>query len=208
MSSMYSLTRMTGREASAQRTVVIGTVELNWQVWIILLVAFLPAVLLTAVLWPFLGQLAIVTIPVIEGVAVFLIHRRSSKGLRLRTYRAMWDRKKASLDTFMLCGQKIETLPSDLRILSTNTVAYSAGPHANEEHSYVELLAAQHREPAPPTPKVSPSRATTDHPEFEQLDAGLIGREDEPTSSNTDDDLNAARFLRSAHTSSQGGTYD
>lgn len=128
MSSMYTLTAMTGREASASRTVVIGTVEFNWRVWMILVWTSPLAVIVTIILWAFIGQLALVGLPLVEGGALWLIHRRTRHGLRLRTYQAMWDKRKATLNQFFLCGQPIEINQSDYRKVMDNVAPYVAAP--------------------------------------------------------------------------------
>lgn len=122
MNNVYTLTPMTGREASAARTVVIGTVEINFRVWMILLWSSPIGLLLTLILWPFLAELALVAFPLVSATAVFLVHRRSTTGMRLRTYQSIWDKRKAQLDTFYLCGEPIEVTSDDFHLLGSNTV--------------------------------------------------------------------------------------
>lgn len=105
---MFSLTELTGREASAHRTVVIGTVEMNWRVWMVLLWTLPLALMVTAVLFVFAGSAALLAIPLVEGGAIYLIHRRTRSGLKLRTYQAIWDRKRSTVDAFFICGQPID----------------------------------------------------------------------------------------------------
>lgn len=122
MNNLYTLTPMTGREASAARTVVVGGFEMNWRVWMILLWTSPVALLATLMLWPFAGQMALVMMPLISGSALYLIHRRTTTGLKLATYQAMWDKKKSVLDQFFLCGRKIDLDPTQLHTLTANTV--------------------------------------------------------------------------------------
>jgi hypothetical protein len=124
MSSMYTLTAMTGKEASASRTVVIGTIEFNYRVWMILVFTTPVALIITAILWVGFGQYAIFSVPVCYIAALFLIHRRQSSGLKLRTYQAIWDKRKAATDQFFLCGQPIKIGQSDYRNIKPNSVAY------------------------------------------------------------------------------------
>ena len=128
--AMFTLTAMTGREASAHRTVVIGTVEMNWRVWMILLGAFPLAIISTLILMPFVGISSLLMIPLIEGGAVFAIHRRSRSGLKLRTYQSFYDKRRAVLNQYML-GQQ----PIDLDLSRFETLYSASAPNP-------EMLAA------------------------------------------------------------------
>lgn len=121
---MYSLTAMTGKEASASRTVVIGTVEFNWRVWMILLWTAPLGVIFAAIMWAVIGQLAIFTIPAVSLAALYLIHYRQKDGLRLATYQALWDKKKANTNQFFLCGVPIDVAYDDLRHVMSNVAPY------------------------------------------------------------------------------------
>lgn len=121
MHSLYTLTPLTGREASANRTVVIGTVEFNWRVWMILVWTAPVALLATVTAWPLIGQYAIIMLPLVEGAALWLIHRRTSTGLRLRTYQAINDKRRSNLNQFFLCGHKIDLSEDGFRVLMRNT---------------------------------------------------------------------------------------
>lgn len=164
MSTMYTLTAMTGKEASANRTTVIGSVELNWRVWMILIWASPVALLVTLFTWPIFGQISLLAIPIVECGAIFMLHRRSSKGLRLRTYQALWDKKKAALNTFLLCGRKIDIGSSNYRILKQNTVSYGDAVSNSAHAAYVDQLAAQRQVPVPVHAAVSPSRRIVSDP--------------------------------------------
>ena len=122
MNNLYILTPMTGKEASESRTIVIGTVELNYRVWIIIMMATVPSLFVTMIVWVFLGSYAILTPPVVMAAAVFMFHRRTADGMKLRTYQSMWDKKKSALNQFFICGEPIEMNNSDYQILTPNTV--------------------------------------------------------------------------------------
>lgn len=204
MPTMYTLTAMTGKEASANRTVVIGTIEFNWRVWMILVWAAPVALLATIVAWPFLGQVSLIMFPLVEGAAIFLIHRRSSQGLKLRTYQALWDKKRSDLNSFILCAQKIKVSSTDYRVLMQNAVAY-VPPTPAPPDALVDALMAR---PAPEgvvtvaerdLPSDRPGETTllfgapnlsarfesqpatppvgAPRPRYDQLDKSLIGRE-------------------------------
>lgn len=119
---MFSLTELTGREASAQRTVVIGTVEMNWRVWMVLVWTFPLAVIVAALFYPFLQAGAILAIPLVEGGALYMIHRRTRSGLKLRTYQALLDRKRSAVNTFFICGQPIDLSIDKFMVLANSAV--------------------------------------------------------------------------------------
>ncbi|KQP62876.1 hypothetical protein [Nocardioides sp. Leaf285] len=126
MNPLYVLTEMTGREAAEQRTVVIGSVELNWRLWLVLLGSFVAALPLTFLAFAFVGQLGLVTLPVVLGLGALLFYRRSTQGLQLRTYRALLDTRKArAADQFYLCGLPIDTSDSQVKRLMTTAAAYT-----------------------------------------------------------------------------------
>lgn len=195
MSTMYTLTAMTGREAAATRTVIIGSIEFNWRVWMILLWTTPIAVLAAAVTWPLLGQIAVFMIPLVEGLALFMIHRRSPHGLRLRTYQALWDKKRASLNTFLLCGHRIDIGSTDYRLLQHNTAPYQpvaqpATGIANEPTSDAPVATAA--APVADSLAVCPADPPDEGDQrrrLEALDQGRIGTEHDPTA------IDAGRWL-------------
>ena len=127
MHPLYALTPMTGREAAEQRTVVIGTVEMNWRLWVILIAASPFALFATMIVWTVLGQYALVMLPTVLIAAAWLFYRRSTSGLRLRTYQTILDKRRAqSGDQFFLCGQPIDTSDAQFGRLMTTAVPYGA----------------------------------------------------------------------------------
>lgn len=128
MSSMYTLTAMTGREASATRSTVVLSFELNWRVLMVLLCCSPVALFVTIVGYVMIGQVALFLLPAVEALGVFLFHRRSTQGLRLRTYQSLMDKGRSNVGSFMLCGEKLEIDDSDFRTLRHNTVAYRPEP--------------------------------------------------------------------------------
>lgn len=107
INSLYSLTPMTGRTSGADRTTVIGTVEMKWRTFWIAVFAMVPGGILTAVFYPMLDAWSFLWIAVTEALAFYLIERRSKEGLRLRTYQTFFDKKKSNINEFYLCGQRI-----------------------------------------------------------------------------------------------------
>lgn len=108
INSLYLLTGMTGRNSGSERTMIVATVEMKFRSFWIALIALVPGGILTAMFYPLIDIWAILWIALVEGAAFFLIERRTADGLRLRTYEAMFDKKKSSPNTFYLCGQPIQ----------------------------------------------------------------------------------------------------
>ncbi|MCU6479092.1 hypothetical protein [Arthrobacter sp. A2-55] len=108
INSLYSLTPMTGRTSGSDRTTVIGTVEMKWRTFWIAAFAMIPAGILTAIFFPMLASWSFLWIPIVEFAAFYLIERRTKDGLQLRTYQAMVDKKRTTLNEYHLCGQQID----------------------------------------------------------------------------------------------------
>jgi len=91
---IFSLTPLTVG-ASRQRRIVLHGFDLPARGIVIGALALLPALLLTAFAWTFVGELALFMIPLTELVAFWLVEYRVRSGLRLRMYQALNDRRKA-----------------------------------------------------------------------------------------------------------------
>lgn len=122
VNSLYLLTELTGKQASAGRTAVIGTFEMKWRHLWIGIFALVPGLLLTMIFVGPLGPSAILLIPAVEIAAFYLFAKRQRDGLRLHTWRAVLDRKKATTNKFTLCGQvlDLDSIPM-VQILSSST---------------------------------------------------------------------------------------
>lgn len=122
INALYLLTPMTGRTSGAGRTTVIGTVEMKWRTFWIIVFSMAPAGILTAVFFPLLQSWSFLWIPIVIGAAFFLFDRRSKDGLRLRTYQAMFDKRRSNVNTFFLCGQPIEVAGEEFGTIRQLTV--------------------------------------------------------------------------------------
>lgn len=125
MHPLHSLTPLTGREAAEKRTVVIGTVELNARLAMILGVATPIGFLAAAISWPFLSQYAVFVFPITLFAAAFLFYRRTSDGMNLHTYQALLDKKRSSdVGKVYLCGHEVDVNSISLSHLRHNTAPY------------------------------------------------------------------------------------
>lgn len=136
MSSMYSLTDMTGRGASESRMVVIGTFEFNWRVWVVLAVGFVPAMFLTLFTYLIFGVWAVLAFPLAEGGALLLFVYRPETGMRLRLWQSIRDRKQATgrfgtqpkVGDFALCGRVVDPEFSAWALVEIGTVPVGTLP--------------------------------------------------------------------------------
>ncbi|HEX9087855.1 MAG TPA: hypothetical protein VF867_10045 [Arthrobacter sp.] len=120
--SLYSLTPMTGRTSGSERTTVIGTVEMKWRTFWVSTLSLVPGGILSAMFYPFVNVWAFLWLPILMGGAFYLIERRSTDGLKLRTYEGLLDKKKSSVNQFFLCGQPIEVGAAEFGTIRQITV--------------------------------------------------------------------------------------
>lgn len=106
---VFTLSRLT-RDVAAQRRVVIQGFDLPFRGLMIAGASFVPAVVVTIILWPLFGSLAIIAIPVVELAAFWLIETRTRSGLRLRRYQAFVDSRRSIAGKFVCCGEVIDPL--------------------------------------------------------------------------------------------------
>ena len=139
--SLYSLTPMTGRTSGQDRTTVIGTVEMKWRTFWIAIFALIPGGFLTAIFFIILREWAFLWIPVVEIAAFYLIERRTSDGLNVRTYQAIVDKKNSKINTFYLCGQPVDVHDDAHGIIRQITMPVkpaAAGPGNVPQREYFE----------------------------------------------------------------------
>lgn len=122
--SCYSLTTMTGRRSSDLRTTFILGAEMSWRVFIVGLLGAFVSLFAMLLAWPIIGQASIFLIPVCIAGFLWLFIRRSTRGLKLRTYEDLLDTHRARplLNEFLLCGQVIGVDDEKPLMLCTNTV--------------------------------------------------------------------------------------
>ena len=103
---VYSLTPMT-RSVNLQRRVVIQGFDLPMRGLTIAGFALIPALPLTAMVWPFLGVYALFTLFIVEAAAFWMIETRTRSGLKLRRYQRFLDMRKSVEGSFMICGEVV-----------------------------------------------------------------------------------------------------
>lgn len=111
---VFSLTDLTGKDAGKDRTVIVVTLEMPARYAYVAVLAFLPSVLLASMLIPFFGTWSLMLVAVFEVALVVLYERRSTKGLKQRTYRTLLDSIKSGDGAIQLCGKEISVSRADV----------------------------------------------------------------------------------------------
>ncbi len=111
---VFSLTDLTGKEAGKDRTVIVATFEVSARYAYVAVIAFLPSLLFASALIPLFGSWSLGLVAVFEVGLVFLYERRSTKGLKQRTYRTLLDSVKSGDGTVQLCGKEISVNKADV----------------------------------------------------------------------------------------------
>src|SRR3954451_22244497 len=105
----YDLTPLTGRRATADRTVVVMSYDVNYLLARVILLSLLPAVVAAAVFYPLLHSYAIFVALLVEIALTIIFYARSSSGLQLRVWRRLWNKSRANLDTVYLRNVPVDT---------------------------------------------------------------------------------------------------
>lgn len=113
-STMFDLTPLTGRKATADRTVVIMTYDVNYLLARVVLLSLLPSMLLGMLAFPLLHSYAIVVVALAELGFAIVFYARSSTGLQLRIWRRLWNRSRANLGKVFLRNVIVDTAPPTL----------------------------------------------------------------------------------------------
>jgi len=130
---VFTLSRMT-RNVASQRRVVIQGFDLPARGLMIAGIAIVPGIIVTAIMWIFMGTLAIIWIPVVELAAFWLIETRTRSGLRLRQYQAFLDKRRSIAGTFVCCGVAIDPLHGQWAQVVSSTISTAPfRPSFNEE---------------------------------------------------------------------------
>lgn len=128
---IFSLTKMTGQESKQHRTSIILGVEAPLRAMMVCLFGGVFGILIGAMFWPLLGG-GVIFVPLLFAIlAWWFFERRASKGLRLRTYRSMYDSQSSDLlgtssgrvmGKFILCGQVISLRSEAPGLLSKTSI--------------------------------------------------------------------------------------
>ncbi len=120
---IFCLTPLTSG-ASRQRRVVLHGFDLPARSLVIAGLAFVPAVLVTAIAWSLVGETALFAVPAVEGLAFWLIETRTRSGLRLKTYQALNDKRKAKREVgkFFVAGREFDPAGEEWYVVRSGSV--------------------------------------------------------------------------------------
>ena len=111
---VFSLTDLTGKEAGKDRTAIVATFEVPARYAWVAVFALLPSVMFASLLIPFFGTCSLFLVADFEVALVVLYERRSTKGLKQRTYQTLLDSIKSGDGTVQLCGKEISVNKADV----------------------------------------------------------------------------------------------
>lgn len=104
---IYTLTSLTST-ASRERRVMIQGFDIPWRVLVVLVPASIPALLILAVLWPWLNAYALVPAGALVAGIWWAVEARTNRGLHVRQYQAWWDRRSEPNGRLVMCGFVIQ----------------------------------------------------------------------------------------------------
>jgi hypothetical protein len=108
---VFCLTPLT-RGAGNERRAVVKGFDVRVRTMIIAGVAAVPALVVAAIAWAVIGVPGLLALPLVEALAFWLVEARTRSGLRLRTYQALTDRRKAKSEVgkFFVAGHVYDPL--------------------------------------------------------------------------------------------------
>lgn len=133
---VYDLTPLT-RGAAEQRRAVIQGFEVRWRPFLIGVIGLIPSFLLTALLWQWIGSFAILTGPILIGLAIWLVEGRARSGQRLRNWKSLKNRLTSSTGSFFVAGTPFDPLHAPMSRLEAASL-----PVEHEAASDAEEMAA------------------------------------------------------------------
>lgn len=119
---VFSLTPLTGRGSGGNRRVIVQGFDVPWRSVIIALTAAPIGVIAAAIAWLFIGEYALAVLFIVEGIAFWLVESRSRRGLHLRTYQTLLDKKKHVDGQLIMCGRPIDAAVAEEGTIRQNTV--------------------------------------------------------------------------------------
>lgn len=160
---LWDLTPLTGRRASAERTVVIATYDVSYVLARVLLLSLLPAMLIGAMTYPLLHSYALIVVILAEAVITFVFYARSSNGLQLRLWRRVWNRSRAQNGKILLRNREVSPDRPPLVMVTQAAVPNPCIPEISDADVFGR--AGGESAPAPVELAPAPQRCTDLHPD-------------------------------------------
>ena len=105
---LFTLTKITGRRRTDDRTIIISSFEFNRRQFNVFLVGLIPTVLIAGVAATLIGVYALLVAALVMVAWFVLVERRSKTGLRTRTWQTLLDRRRTLAGKFIQSGVVIE----------------------------------------------------------------------------------------------------
>ncbi len=121
---VYDLTPMT--KAGEARRTVLFTFDVPLYIVVASVLFFLPALLVTALLWIAIGEYAIIAIPLTVAGGLYLTINRSKKGMRNKTWQALLDARLNRNNKFIISGEPIDLNSSRMIYVVPSSVPNSS----------------------------------------------------------------------------------
>lgn len=118
---LYDLTPLT-RDATEKRRVVVQGWDIDRRIFILFLFGLLPAGLLSLAAYQLIGAYAVFVFAAVYTPIFWLFLGRSSKGLELRNWRAIWHRNRSNNGYFLLRGERLDPDRHAPRVLRSASV--------------------------------------------------------------------------------------
>jgi hypothetical protein len=158
MNNLHTLTALTGRDSGANRTIIVQGFEARRRTVVVAAIGALPALLVTAILWGFVGQYAMLAVPAVEGLTFWLIETRTRGGLQQRQYTSLLDKRRSDAGKFYMCGRVVDPDLNELGSVVMSSVpspwltpvTAASAPDANRE-------VRDNKAPLPPAPPAVPA---------------------------------------------------
>ncbi|NYE74679.1 hypothetical protein [Microlunatus parietis] len=114
---------MTGREASNTRHQTVGPVDLPYRGFIVGTIAAMVGLVPTLFLWIIVGPVAVVLLTLIVAISVWLFHGATRRGLQVRNYQMLVNRRNSIMNQFMLGPVVVKVPHDDWALLKRGSVA-------------------------------------------------------------------------------------
>lgn len=109
MAYMYNLTSLTGRKRNVGRSAIVWGFEVRRRSAMVTAIAVGVSLIPTVILGALFGPLAYIITPAAVVTAAFvLVEGRSRKGLQLRLYQSILNKKKADTSTFYIYWRPVD----------------------------------------------------------------------------------------------------
>lgn len=103
--SLFTLTKITGRRRTEDRTIIIQSFEVNRRKFNVFLLGLIPTLPLTGIAALFIGAYSIVVPVLVMPLWFFLVDRRSPHGLQTATWQTIVDQRRSVAGKFLQCNQ-------------------------------------------------------------------------------------------------------